>query len=267
MLQFGSKVLTGILLCVLALTVHLSRVKIDASRSIHFVDMSPQFLPRGKVLKWLSMGYRGMAADILWIKTVLYYGRRTADEDNPYYVYAQKSGSLENEMKDIDKIYFDADTVFGVDEKIRHNLIRGESRGLINHIYPLLDRITTLDPHFKLPYFFGGIHLLMDTGEINKSYNLLKKGYKSNPEEWRFAFYLGWVDWMYKGNTRSAQKYMSQAVGLPGCPTYVNDLFVGLTRNLGRSEMTKYYLQGLLESTKNKEIREQLLEVLDELSK
>ncbi|MBN2414299.1 hypothetical protein JXO52_00570 [bacterium] len=261
----GRKAVIAALIILLAAAVQLSRIEIDREREIHFIDKSPQFLPRGETLKWLSMGYRGMMADLLWIKTVLYYGRRIMDDDNPYFVYAEKQGAISSELSEIQYRTFDTDTVAGIDETLRHNLFTGESRGLVDYVYPMLERVTTIDPHFTLPYFFGGIHVLMNTGEVDPSYHLLEKGYRFNPEEWRFPFYLGWIDWMYKGNTRSAHAYMLEAITMPGCPDYVGSLLAGLTGSLNRTEMTTMYLQGLLESTESEEIRNQIREVLQAL--
>lgn len=261
----GRKAGIAVLIMLLATAVQMSRIAIDREREIHFIDKSPQFLPRGEALKWLSMGYRGMLADMLWIKTVLYYGRRIVDDDNPYFVYAQKQGTITDDMSGINYQTFDTDTVAGIDERLRQHLYIADSRGMVDYVYPMLERVTTIDPHFTLPYFFGGIHVLMNTGNIEASCRLLEKGYRFNPEQWRFPFYLGWISWMYKGDIRSAHTYMLQAIKLPGCPEYVGTLLAGITGSLNRTEMTEMYLKGLLESTDSQEIRKQIREVLQAL--
>ena len=72
-------------------TLHAQSV-LDRHRDIRFEDPRPVFLPRGEVIKWLSMGYRGLVADALWISSVIYYGRRVVDEDNRYLAYARERG-------------------------------------------------------------------------------------------------------------------------------------------------------------------------------
>lgn len=85
-----------VLLCAvligLGAVVHKTQQAMDQTRQIRFVDRSIEFLPNGKTLRMLSMGYRGLAADWLWIRAVLYFGRRVMDEDNPYYLYALYEG-------------------------------------------------------------------------------------------------------------------------------------------------------------------------------
>ena len=250
----------------LGFVVHQTQREMDSRRVIRFVDERPVFLPRGEVLKWMSMGYRGLVGDWLWIKSVLYYGRRVMDEDNPYYVYVEKKGDLEEELKAREPTPFVPDSVLGISESLRHLLYRCDSRGLVDYIYPMLDRVTTVDPHFILPYLFGGVYVLMDTGEIDGAQKLLEKGYKVNPARWEFPFYLGWIEWMYRGNLRQTAQYLSEAVGKEGCPFYVGQLFVGLSRNLGRTEVTKLYLEGLIESADNPEIRERIGELLQQMT-
>lgn len=251
------------LFCALAAVLSLSQRAMDAERRITFEDRSPQFLPNGEVLRWLSLGHRATLADALWIKSVLYYGRRVMDEDNPYFTYRDSGATVQSAP--LPRTTFLPDTVPGMDSSLLPVLFRMEGRGLVDYIYPLLDRVTTLDPHFITPYVFGGVSVLMDTGELDKAEALLKKGWRANPDEWRFPFYLGWLAWMYQGNAREAHRLMLEASPLPGCPAFVSDLIAGLTGKLNRRELTVRYLEGMLESTESEDIREQLQGVLQRL--
>ena len=213
----------------------------------------------------MSMGYRGLVSDWLWIRSVLYYGRRVADEDNPYYVYALEKGSVEALRGGRPSTFSTPDSVFLRDESIKRVLYGFNSQGMVDDIYPLLDRVTTLDPHFLFPYIFGGVYVLMDTGEIDAALELLSKGYGANPNRWEFPFYLGWVEWMYRGNLRKTHEYLLEAVDREGCPEYVGVLLVGLSKKIGSAQLTKFYLEGLLESTGNPAIRERLGAILQQL--
>lgn len=259
----------GLLLLSLVLVVAVSRSQraMDMHRHITFEDRSPQFLPNGKALTWMSLGHRASLADALWIKSVLYYGRRVIDEDNPYYAYQAKRSVDDASRRDNAHITFLPDTVPGMDSALLPVLFRMGGRGLVNDIYPLLDRVTTLDPHFIMPYVFGGVSVLMDTGELDKAESLLQKGRKANPEEWRFPFYLGWLSWMYRGDARAAHQLMIAALPLKGCPPFVADLIEGLSGKLNRKALTIRYLEGMLESTESPEIREQLAAVVAQLRK
>jgi len=249
---------------ILVFLIHYLQITMDRDNEIHFVDTRPVFLPNGSTLKALSMGYRGVLGDVLWIRSVLYYGRRVIDEDNPYFVYAQQKGTLNQEIASVRR---ESESPGSDDVRValKHILYKQSSRGLVRFIYPLLDRVADLDPHFTFPYIFGGVYVLLDTGEEDKAEALLKRGLVANPDRWEFPFYLGWLYWMYKGDKISTYKYLSDAIKIEGCPEYVENLYAGLSKNLGRREEAKIYLKGLIESTDNKELKNQLQKALAKL--
>ena len=293
----------------LACVVHSSQIRLDERRNIFFIDRSPVFLPKGEVLKALSMGYRGIVADWLWIKTVLYVGRRIMDSGNPYFVYMaydgdeeqiseamehhaefhqggeaydshhanhhhahidqahmEKVDALKEEIrKNLEAVILPVDSVYLLDAKLRKNLYRFENRGLIDGVYPLLDRVTTVDPHYIKPYVYGGFYMLHETGYIDDSIALLKKGRKNNPEYWEFPFYLGWIYWMYKGELETTHSYLLEAVGKKDCPGYVYRLLRGLTLNLKQTDMTRMFLEGIYEDNPDPEIRQNVMEILQAL--
>lgn len=253
------------LLIALALSVNGLQRALDAHRRLRFVDRTHAFLPNGKLLRWMSMGYSGLVGDCLWMQSVLYYGRRAMDEDNRYFVYAEKMNTVKSELgtarRDTPGFLRDP----RVSRKLPPNLMRFESRGLVEDIYPLLDRVTTVDPQFLFPYIFGGLYVLMDTGDLEDAEALLKKGLRQNPDSWQIPFYLGWISWAYRGDPVLSREYMMQAVGKPGCATYVYDLLGGITREANQEAVTRSYLRGILESTDNPEIRSRIESVLKNL--
>ena len=257
--------LRAALLLLLLAGAGLTQRAMDQQRSIRFVDRTPQWLPNGEVLRWMSLGHRSTLADLLWIQAVLYYGRRVMDEDNPYYAYMVDQGHGDEELGVLPKTTFSVDTVPGMDKSLLSVLYRMEGRGLVDDIYPLLDRVTTLDPHFVTPYLFGGVMVLMDTGEIDPAEALLTKGLEANPGEWRFPFYLGWLAWMYRGDARRANDLMAGALALKGCPAFVADLVAGLSGRLNRLELTRRYLMGLWGSTESPELKQQIEKMLEKL--
>ncbi|HDQ43915.1 MAG TPA: hypothetical protein ENN17_00250 [bacterium] len=294
----------------LAFLVRSSQIHLDQMRQIRFIDRSPVFLPRGEVLKWLSMGYRGLMADWLWIRTVLYYGRRVIDEDNPYYLYEVFQGDTEQMARirdhhaaghghgesyhahhhdadhaEFDRAYLDRarafqdtlraalddpppqppESVFLLDENLRRSLYRFKSRGLVEGVYPLIERVTTVDPRFLRPYIFGGVYVMLETGRIQESIALLEKGRRNNPDRWEMPFYLGWISWMYLGDLEKTHAYLREAVGKKGCPSYVYSLLGGLSRNLDQTQITALYLEGLYNSSTDPESRRKIGELLDVL--
>jgi hypothetical protein len=260
-----TRALSVILVIVLAMAVQWSQRSLDRFRTIRFVDPNPIFLPKGEVLKALSTGHRGMVADWLWIRCVLYYGRRVMDEDNPYYRFSSSRGNLEKEMAGVRKMERGPVDSSRPQNPWILNTGRMSTLGLVDDLYPLLDRVTTVDPHFLFPYLFGGVYVFLDTGEYTSASNLLEKGYRANPERWEFPFYLGWIAWMDREDSVAVLRYLSEAVTKTGCPVYAADLLAGLSKRLDRSAFTKMYLERLYQSVDNAEIRKQVQEFMDRL--
>jgi hypothetical protein len=252
----------------LAGLIRWSQAALDRDRTITFVDRRPVFLPDGEMLKMMSAGYTSLIADWLWIQSVLYYGRRVMDEDNPYYNYAVHQGRLEAELSTLPlKTPVQQPGILseGVQKEIEHLLYQEQSRHLVEYIYPLLDRVVTLDPHFVFPYLFGGVYVLMDTGNVDEALRLLKKGFEANPTVWQLPFYLGWVEWMYLGNEEATVDYLLKAVVLEQCPAFVSEILAGLSRDLGRSEATVLYLEGMLESSDNPRLRARIDRLIEDV--
>ncbi|MBN1550374.1 hypothetical protein JW979_02845 [bacterium] len=294
--RIGKHILFWAVVLILVGMLHGSQVYLDGQLNIKFVDKSPVFLPNGEVLKWLSMGYRSLVADYLWIKCILYIGRRSMDEENPYYIYELFSDNPEtfeaahknphdllhgeeehNQMmiqfldrvqkerqsdlpKPPDSLLFLSKSSIDVFYGFRHS-------GLMNYGCPLIDRVTTLDPNFIDPYLFGGMFLTIETGEIDWGIDLLKKGFRSNPNRWEFPYYLGWLYWVYKFDFNQTHEYLMEAVQLEGCPKFVGRIMAGFAKNLNKSEMTKMYLTGIMESTDNEKIHSQIFHILEKLDK
>ncbi len=267
---FLKKATLVVIVVFLGFIIHWTQRKMDQYHVIRFIDKSPVFLPKGEVLKWMSMGYRGLIADWLWIRTVLYFGRRSLDEENPYLIYASEMGELEGELESVAQQPVPSDSTNDLALQIRNELSpvwqRNPHRGLIDYIYPMLDRVTTVDPHFIFPYVFGGVYILMETGEFDEASALLEKGYRANPHRWEFPFYIGWIYWIYRADFGITTTYISEAVSKRGCPQYVRNLLVGLSKDPDRLNFTRLYLQSLLQSNDNPEIREQIIEILNQLN-
>lgn len=259
-----------IIIGIFAFNIRFFQHKLDHVKEIHFIDRRPVFVPNGNILKWMSLGYRGVVSDWLWIKTVIYTGRRVKEEDNPYYLYVLEQGSLQEELhehKPIEKPAERPEGLAGLSSDLWHLLYQRGSLGLIDYIYPMLDRVTTLDPYFIHPYIFGGIYILMHTGEIERAKNLLEKGYRANPDLWMFPFYLGWVHWMYLGDLETTHKYLLEAVSKEDCPVYVYNMLQAISGEIGQNELAIKYLSGLYHSTDSPKIKKKIENILLKIRK
>lgn len=257
----------------LAFAIHEFQKLLDQDQRILFLNENPEFLPRGNMLEAMSMGYRSLVGDWLWIRSVLYYGRRSIDHDNPYFVYAEKnnpqeiahlqhSNNISGVLSEFDTGKAELKTESELQQELSHLLFNFKNKGIVDYIYPLLERSTQVDPHFVFPYIFGGVYVLMETGEIKQSMQLLIRGKQANPHHWEFPFYLGWIYWIYLDQPEMTHQLLLQAIEKKDCPAFVFDLVKGMSQKLDKRNFTKIYLQSLMESTENPEIKEQIVNIL-----
>jgi len=268
----------GLLLILIFLgeIVHKSQCRLDVYRTPEKALQDMIYLPDGHVLKWASLGFSSVLADYLWIKSVLYFGRHTVDEDNPFYkIIKQKYGLSEDNASiafpdsESSVHTVSTSTAFDLskDPKLRAIFFNFKSRGMAPFIYPLLKRVVILDPHFTEPYIFGGLYVMMDTGQLKEALRLLTLGYRNNPNMWQFPYYLAFINLFYLGNSDKALAYLKESVVKPGAPPFVANLSVALSRRLNKTRIVVDYLKGIYTSSDDPEIRSKILSVLRNLTK
>ena len=105
----------------------------------------------------------------------------------------------------------------------------------------MVDLVATLSPRFKQAYFFSAFALI-DANRPDLSYHYLLAGYKANPTDWHFPFYLGFFAWTYAGNKDRqhvaivAADFYSQAAKLPGALPSVARLAAALLAKGGEKQ-------------------------------
>ena len=85
-------------------------------------------------------------------------------------------------------------------------------------LYRALDIITTLDPTFVRAYEAGGLALTTVVVLPEESNQLMLKGMRHNPAEWKLPFYLGINYYFEFYDDTNAAKYIAAASKLPGAP-------------------------------------------------
>lgn len=95
-------------------------------------------------------------------------------------------------------------------------------------LYRALDIITTLDPKFVRAYEAGGLALTTLVVLPEESNQLMMKGMRHNPTEWKLPFLIG-INYYYElYDDAKAAEYMSQASRLPGAPSSLATLAANL---------------------------------------
>jgi tetratricopeptide (TPR) repeat protein len=152
------------------------------------------YFASGPTIKKLSPGLDALAADIYWIRTTQYFGRKIIDSGLPVSSAATKD--------------------------IRMDLLA-----------PLLNIVVTLDPKHIPAYRFGAMFL--PERDLPAATALLEKGIRENPNQWRLYQDLGYIYWQ-AGNTLTgedqasyyakAAEWYNRGSEVEGSPEWMKDL-------------------------------------------
>jgi hypothetical protein len=84
-----------------------------------------------------------------------------------------------------------------------------------------LNIVADFDPRFDIPYLLGGLVLSESPDYSEDALLLLARGKPQHSRDWRFPFYMGYIQYFSFGETMEAGKSMREAALLPGSPTYL----------------------------------------------
>ncbi len=110
--------------------------------------------------------------------------------------------------------------------------------GKLDSLPAMAELVTSLSPHFTRAYLFSAFALI-DAGRPDVAYELLKKGFKENSDNWRFPAYLGFFAYRYGSGEEknlTAAKWYQTAAAIPGSPDYLDRLAAALLAKGGERE-------------------------------
>ena len=126
--------------------------------------------------------------------------------------------------------------------------------------------VTALSPHFTEAYFFGAFAMI-DVGRPDVAYALLQEGFKANPDDWHFPFYLGFFAHTYASGAHKdqvASQWYADAARLPGAPPFVSRLAAELATK-GSSKQTAIDLWTQVFGQGDKYAQQKAVTALDQL--
>jgi tetratricopeptide (TPR) repeat protein len=259
------KVLVVVLLSLSGLVVNMTNSFMDLHRTPESSLEETFYLPSGSALRTASLGFTSLLADVLWIKTILYYGRHTLDEDNPFYEVI-----LDNRQEIVDDVKEDGSSGeldFANDPKLANRHSFKISKKTEKLLYGLLQRVVELEPHFMPPYEFGSLVVTGETHNTENAVKILEIGMEQNPERWELPYYFGYLELFHRGDNREAFRWLSRAMALPGSPPFLQHLYYSYLKREGGSDFYVEYLRGLHETTQNEEIRKNIRTLIERLKK
>jgi len=155
-----------------------------------FVPPTPtMWLQSGAAASRLALSFDSLAADVYWMRAVVYYGGKRLE--------SAKAGASAS------AINFDL-------------------------LYPLLDLVTSLDPHFKVAYRFGAIFLTeaypSGPGRPDQAIALLQRGIAQDASRWEYMEDIGFVYYWWLHDFKQAAAWFNRASELPGAPAWLAPL-------------------------------------------
>ncbi len=131
-------------------------------------------------------------------------------------------------------------------------------------IYRALDVITTLDPKFVRAYEAGGHALCSIVVMPRESNQLLEKGIRHNPQEWRLPFLLGINHYFEFADNQKAAEAMSMAARIPGAPEIIARLAARLLVSAKSPQQAVELLAKVYEETSDENVKKLLEQRLRE---
>lgn len=137
----------------------------------------------GEAARRLALSYDAIAADVYWIRAVLYYGGTRRSES------ATKDYSA---------------------------------------LYPLLDLVTSLDPHFRIAYRFGSIFLTeaypAGPARPDLAITLLQRGIERDFGKWEYYHDIGFIYYWWVHDYQQAAEWFLRGAERPNSAEWLRPL-------------------------------------------
>lgn len=95
------------------------------------------------------------------------------------------------------------------------------SPGDYDRLEVLLKMVGNLDPRFEVPYLLGAMILGDSPKHVNAALEELERGKAYHPNNWRFPFYIGYIEYFSLGDPVKGGNALREAARIPGSPPYL----------------------------------------------
>jgi hypothetical protein len=120
-------------------------------------------------------------------------------------------------------------------------------------LYPLLDLVTSLDPHFKVAYRFGAIFLTeaypSGPGRPDLAIGLLEKGIARDSAQWEYFQDIGFVYYWWLRDFKTAAEWFRRGAQQPGAPAWLELVAASTLTEGGDRQSSRFLWQQLRDGT------------------
>ncbi len=126
-------------------------------------------------------------------------------------------------------------------------------------LYPLLDITTQLDPQLLVAYRFGGTFLAQQppdgAGQPDKAAELLERGIKANPDEWKLYYDLGFLEAMERQDYTAAANAFEKGSELPNAHPFLKIMAAQMAQHGGDLATARMMWQTTYATTEDPALR------------
>lgn len=186
----------------------------------------------------MGLGMRRLAADLAFIRMLVYYGSPEHEHDEPYD-YLER---------------------FYVKEEHLHSYEGGGYPELGERALGILE----LDPSFSYAPLYAAGALAFNLQRPDEALSVLDAARRHDPKDWRYASYLAAIAFHKKGDPRKVLAELSPVLADPDCPTMLKNIAAFIhSRHGDKAEAVRLYEEILL--SRDKDYRDEAARKLKEL--
>jgi hypothetical protein len=130
----------------------------------------------------------------------------------------------------------------------------------LESLWPLLDLATTLDPNLLPAYRFGSTFLAepkpAGAGQPERAVELLRRGIKQNPEQWRLYQDLGNVYYFALNDNEKASRAYLDGSSVPGAEQWMKLMAARIVERGDTRETSRYLWTEIFQSTQDPSVKE-----------
>jgi len=121
-----------------------------------------------------------------------------------------------------------------------------------------LEEITALNPNHKPSYSVAATVLPWIMETIRPSQPLLDKAIHQFPNDWQWAFYMGFNTYWFDHDRKKSADYLAQASSLKGAPSIVMQLALRMQADTGQFETALMFINRQIKTTTDRILQKQL---------
>ncbi len=185
---------------------------------------------KGSQMKGFALGTEGLIADWYWMKSLQYIGNKMMNNNEQLNI---------NDMTALNP----------------------------RLLYPYLDNASDLDPQFIELYSYGA--MLLPAIDHYQAIQIVQKGIKNNPNEWRLYHYLGYIYWKIGEFQKASETYEKGSI-IKDAPDWMRLMSARVKADGGGRETARLIYSQMIEQVADDQTKEsaklhlQLLDWLDE---